>query len=128
MIKVQVEREQLRNSVSREEFLAPLGVCVAIGRIDQFVMSCRVFGLEVELAMVSVVLDRLKRRGSEAIAATLVETPANQPSRDIWIRCGFEKVGENFEFSREEPLPIPAHISLIDKGADGEPRSGAVAA
>ncbi|MGQ2989941.1 HAD-IIIC family phosphatase [Brevundimonas sp.] len=86
-------------------------LCVKDDQVVQFVMSCRVIGLEVELAAVAHVLADMKASGLTEARASIVETPANLLSRDIWARNGFS--GES-EFARAltDLPPIPSHIVM----------------
>lgn len=59
------------------------------GVIEQFVMSCRVIGLDVELTCLSA----LKRPG---LIAKMVATPRNGPCRDLYARAGFEPEGDHW--------------------------------
>ncbi len=55
--------------------------------IEQFVMSCRVFGLDVELAVLEMVVQREAARGP--VTAFLAKSPSNQPCWDVYRRAGF---------------------------------------
>jgi len=72
--------------------------CVLIcgNMIEQFVMSCRVIGLDVE----KIVLNRLSK-GEKGLQACLYDTKINAPCHDIYERCGFIKNGENKWIYRE---------------------------
>jgi FkbH-like protein len=81
--------------------------------IVQFVMSCRVVGMDVEIAAISGVLQVLGGRGIIAYGATLELTPANLLCRDLWERCGFAAAGEGrYRRAGNPPLMTPAHIEL----------------
>lgn len=78
-------------------------------------MSCRVVGLDVEVAMVSVVLNQLRQRGAQNVTAQIVETPTNLLSRDIWSRCGFCGAANKYIFTEKE-LALPKHITALEAG------------
>jgi len=81
--------------------------------ILQFVMSCRVVGMDVEIAAVAGVLQAIRTPGVVEIGAGLVETPANLLCRDLWVRCGFVSASpEHYRRSASPPLATPAHIAL----------------
>jgi FkbH-like protein len=61
--------------------------------IEQFVMSCRVIGLDVELES----LKRIKARHA-ALTAQYVETEKNLPCRDLFERAGFSRVGDQWRW------------------------------
>jgi FkbH-like protein len=181
MVQKQVEREEQRQHLSREEFLASLGVRATLSEVSstadrrfprtlelinktnqfnttgkrwtlqeftgffrdsgrcfvldvtdrytaygivgvllvqddaivQFVMSCRVVGMDVEVAAVSGVLQALDGRGILECGAVLEPTPANLLCRDLWERCGFAAAGEGrYHRAGDPPLKTPAHIEL----------------
>jgi FkbH-like protein len=79
----------------------------------QFVMSCRVLGMDVELAAVNYVVTLIRAKyGGGAVTASLVETKDNSPCRDVYMRAGFTAVpGESAFVLSPSALPVqPAHI------------------
>ena len=91
-----------------------VGVLLASGNeIVQFVMSCRVVGMDVEVAAVTGVLRAIAAGGAAEYRATLVPTSANLLCRDLWERCGFAATGpEQYRRSPDPPLAVPSHIAL----------------
>jgi FkbH-like protein len=73
---------------------------------EQFVMSCRVLGLEAEVA---VIADLMEESGGSA-TARLVETEHNLPCRDLWSRAGFSRVGDIF--AADGAPEHPAHVTI----------------
>lgn len=58
--------------------------------IRQFVMSCRVLGMEVEVAVVREIVDMLRATSSnQVVSARLVETKENTPCRQVYAKAGF---------------------------------------
>ncbi len=83
------------------------------GRIEQMVMSCRVVGLDVELAAVAEVLRRLRAAGASTVTATLIETDANLLCRTLFDRAGFRPTGDGEWISNAVAAPAaPAHVSM----------------
>ena len=80
--------------------------------LAQFVMSCRVLGLEVEAAAVAVAVESLAQDGAEAAFAAMVETERNLPCRDLYRRCGFTQVAGGWLHPVAPRPPVPAHITL----------------
>jgi hypothetical protein len=76
-------------------------------------MSCRVVGMDLELAAVSGVLAGIAATGHRLARSSLVETSANLLCRDLWPRCGFDAAGDG-RFIRDSvaTLPVPPHISM----------------
>jgi predicted enzyme involved in methoxymalonyl-ACP biosynthesis len=96
-----------------------VGVLLVRGTdIAQFVMSCRVVGMDVEIAAAAGVLQAIAVGGASDIGASLVHTQANLLCRDLWERCGFAAAGpEQYRRSPDPPLVVPSHIALrLDLG------------
>ena len=45
--------------------------------IDNWVMSCRVFGRQLEFEAMNIAVEQVRRRGSKAIRADYISTPKN---------------------------------------------------
>jgi FkbH-like protein len=90
-----------------------VGVLV-VGRegIKQFVMSCRIMGLEAELAAVACIYNLFRDSGVGTMFCGMVETDRNLPCRDVYSRCNFSAVEGGWQRSTSSPMPLPAHISL----------------
>jgi FkbH-like protein len=77
--------------------------------ILQYVMSCRVLGLDVELAAVREVVLRLGGNAS----ACIEETQSNIVSRDVWKKSGFVLASDGkWYVDRESVAAHPDHITL----------------
>ena len=76
--------------------------------ILQFVMSCRVIGLDVEVAVVG----ELTRRYSVSTGCYQA-TEANGLCRDLYDRCGFEQGAEAWNCPNEGARPLPPHIKEL---------------
>ncbi|WP_380787755.1 HAD-IIIC family phosphatase [Sphingomonas sp. R86521] len=89
-------------------------VCVAIvngDHIEQMVMSCRVIGLGVEFAALSVVLAQLAAEGFQKVRASAKMTDKNVLSRDLYSKGGFHRNGdEEWVRGLDVPYPEPEHI------------------
>jgi FkbH-like protein len=90
-----------------------VGVIVTdANRIEQFVMSCRVVGLDVELAAVASVGRELRAGGFAQIEASFVETDANLLCRDLYERCGFTRTAKGWTADATSLPDCPPHITL----------------
>jgi FkbH-like protein len=80
-------------------------------RIVQYVMSCRVLGLDVEKAVLAYVTGLVQETGATIINAVLVETVANFPCRKLYSDSGFSQAADiwSFDFAKKK-LPLPLHI------------------
>jgi FkbH-like protein len=92
-----------------------VGVVIAApGRIEQMVMSCRVVGLDVEIAAMAAILRRMREAGADAVSTRLIETDANLLCRNLFERCGFTAEPDGAWVSRpQDALAVPAHIAMV---------------
>jgi FkbH-like protein len=87
-------------------------VSVRADRVDQFVMSCRVLGMEVEIAALAYIAKQmLHTSDAYSVRSAIVETKANLPCRDIFRNAGWRLIGE--DWMTERAGDVPAHIALI---------------
>ncbi len=78
--------------------------------IAQFVMSCRVLGMEVERAVIGSVIETLPGPAK----AVRIESDSNSPSHDLYSKCGFSEEGDNIFVMRGQPRMEPArHVTII---------------
>ena len=81
--------------------------------IRQFVMSCRVMGLDAELAAVAHAVAVLRGQGRKRVVARMVETDRNLPCRNLYERCGFARSANgNWHYLDAELPPMPTHIAV----------------
>lgn len=94
-----------------------VGVVFTAGSdIVQYLMSCRVLGMEIETAVVGEVVRRIRSaNGDVVVRGTIVETPANNPCRDLYQKSGFSVLGANiFELASNAQVKLISHIEIID--------------
>lgn len=60
-----------------------------IGRIKDFVLSCRVMGRKIEETMLYIIIKYAQSIGLNRIYAKYIPTPKNKPCLDFWKRSGF---------------------------------------
>lgn len=82
-------------------------------RIDNFVVSCRILGRQVETALLRAVAERASASGAERLIGEYVPTSRNAPARDFYAGHGFQREGERWiwEFSRGS-IALPAHLAV----------------
>jgi FkbH-like protein len=80
--------------------------------INQFVMSCRVLGLDVEVAMLAKLMGDIKAAGFESVDAVLVQTEHNFACRDVYRRGGFEGCAEVWRRSLTPSLAVPPYVRM----------------
>lgn len=80
--------------------------------LEQFVMSCRVIGLDIENAVVQALLGAL---GVDACHAIIAETNHNSPARDFYVRNGFTRVGDGlFQWNKRVSEPAPETHATVN--------------
>jgi len=87
-------------------------VVVRESHILQFVMSCRVVGMEVETAALSEILRAIHEGGFGSARASLEETELNLLCRDLYERCGFNRRGDQWIRPLIPLLAKPSHIRI----------------
>jgi FkbH-like protein len=85
-------------------------VLITRNNIDQYIMSCRVLGMEAEIAALALVLKDMQRGGADLITADLIETEVNFPVRDLYKRGGFTLEGGQWRVLPNDEIQIPAHV------------------
>jgi FkbH-like protein/FkbM family methyltransferase len=91
-----------------------VGVAVVEGdTVRQYVMSCRVLGLDVEHVFMQAVTGDIAASHGRACGTILV-TETNILARDLFSRIGFAELKPGVWLGPSEPgVPIPGHIELI---------------
>jgi FkbH-like protein len=98
------------------------------GRIVDFVLSCRVFGREIEATMLAVAVRHARSRGHHEIRAEYSPTSKNRPCLDFLRRSGLDEDdavdgdGITFRWSCESAYPLPRQIRLVG-GRDSVPEA-----
>lgn len=64
------------------------------GVIDDFLMSCRIMGRNIEFAFMDYIVSFLKTKGCKSITASYVPTQKNKPVADFYDRVGLPMVEE----------------------------------
>jgi FkbH-like protein len=68
--------------------------------VDTWVMSCRVFGRQLEFEAMNIAVEQARCRGSKAIRAAYIPTPKNAVISNLYPSLGFsplsDKSGDNF--------------------------------
>ncbi len=81
--------------------------------VEQFVMSCRVFGLDIEFAALSIAASHMRDCGFNSIKAKESLTEFNLSSREIFKSCGFRKSSKIWKMQDAcKNLQIPDHINV----------------
>jgi FkbH-like protein len=60
--------------------------------IDTWVMSCRVFGRDLEFEIMNIAVETARERGAGELHATYIPTAKNVVIRDLYERLGFTRI------------------------------------
>ncbi|MBQ4536975.1 MAG: HAD-IIIC family phosphatase [Lachnospiraceae bacterium] len=66
----------------------------SIAVIEEFAMSCRVMGKNIEDAILDQVEEDLQRRGVKRLRGIYLPTAKNKPVEDLYAQLGYEKIQE----------------------------------
>lgn len=81
--------------------------------ILQFVMSCRVLGMDVEVAVLRYISSNIWRDNLNAIVSgNVVETAANMPCRDVYLKAGFTRHDNKFLLKHGDAEMAVEHIAI----------------
>jgi len=90
-------------------------------RIEDFILSCRVFGREVENAMLHMAVERARDLGARTLGAEYLETERNAPClsflRDRSGLTPARKEAQVFHWDLDQQYPVPSHLKLTLEGA-----------
>jgi FkbH-like protein len=98
----------------RDRFAAygVVGIAIVLApTIKQFVMSCRVVGLDVETAVIAWIANN---SASPTLHAELVETDSNFLCRDLFRKCGFDRQHDVWTKMVGSAFPSPVHHIQIE--------------
>ena len=92
-------------------------IFISKSEIVQYIMSCRVLGMEVEIAALQNIINIMRSHGVTAIFGNVTPSPVNMPCRDVFIKCGFTPVDGDAERYQLLPDALPTaaqhvHVSL----------------
>jgi FkbH-like protein len=80
--------------------------------IRQFVMSCRVMGLEIEKAAAISIANDFGTLGHDIMHCRMIVTDRNLPCREVYAGIGGVAEGGDWIFDVSSQRPFPAHIEM----------------
>jgi FkbH-like protein len=92
-------------------------ILVRAGHIEQWVMSCRILGYDVEKAVMSVLVRTMRESGVSLVTGGLTETEVNFPCRDLFVKCGFDRVGDQWALAEGRTVEAPLHVEIPESRA-----------
>ena len=75
------------------------------GMIDDFLMSCRVMGRNIEFAFMDYIIEFLKNKGCEEVTAQYIPTMKNKPVSDFYDKVGLP-VEEEIDGTKKYQMSI----------------------
>lgn len=82
--------------------------------VDQWVMSCRVFGRRLEHATLDILRARAKLTGCERIVLTFEQSSKNQVARDYLVALGFQSNGKEMAIDIQTPPSVSHHMTIVE--------------
>lgn len=80
--------------------------------IVQYVMSCRVLGLDAEGAFMAELVNEIVGQFGR-VRGQVIETEANILARDLFAKSGFEKRGDFWVGSEASASDAPPHVEIV---------------
>jgi predicted enzyme involved in methoxymalonyl-ACP biosynthesis len=96
--------------------VSSLKICGSEARIVDFVLSCRVFGRQIEYAMIHLASMFARKKGAMSLIAEIVDTPKNSVCRQFFEGLDFEMSNNAFTLQLSKPYPAPKCIEIINDG------------
>jgi len=81
--------------------------------IQAWMLSCRVFGYGLEVALLNYVKSAALRLGHATLVGQFVGSPYNQPSRNVFSDNGFTWNGEAWISSPDTAIPNPSWLTVV---------------
>jgi len=87
------------------------------GRVDCYLLSCRVLGRGLETAVLKWAVRRAAARGWTTLQGAVIETPRNTPVRSVYKDAGFQPAGALGEWAipTDASLEIPSWFKIHDR-------------
>ncbi|MEO0034372.1 MAG: hypothetical protein RLZZ501_395, partial [Pseudomonadota bacterium] len=86
------------------------------GRIDLYLLSCRVLGRGLETAVPRWAVLRAARRHWPILRGEIIPTERNSPARGVFAAAGFDDAGEgHWTIETTSPPALPAWLTVIDR-------------
>ena len=82
------------NGLVSAMILRPDSKQLEIFEIDNWVMSCRVFGRQLEYEAMNIAVEQVRHRGGKAIRADYLPTPKNSAISELYSTLGFSTLND----------------------------------
>jgi len=87
-------------------------VFIRAQEITQFVMSCRVLGMEIEIAVLHSLISLIRINNRLEVTASIVPTEANTPCRELYRNCNFIESDGSYLLPVTHEMVNPSHIDV----------------
>ena len=82
--------------------------------IDNFLLSCRIIGRNIEKAMLYHIIDLVKKDGAQRVVGEYIATAKNAPCSKMYEENGFDKAKDGlFVFETNKSFLCPEYIEMI---------------
>ncbi|CAM2066021.1 HAD-IIIC family phosphatase [Sulfidibacter corallicola] len=81
--------------------------------IVDFILSCRVFGKNIEQTMLHLAVQYGRSMGAKQVRARYLETKKNKPCRTFFENSGMTREGDIFSWDVATPHPPPEFVQII---------------
>jgi len=81
--------------------------------IDSYLLSCRILGREIELAIIKTALNHLFEKGHTRIESKYLPTPKNKQTENFWEKLGFKPEAKT-DGSKEYELEMNTPYEMSD--------------
>jgi FkbH-like protein len=93
--------------------LVSIEIDQGIGRIVDYVLSCRVMGRKVEESLMHLAIAEARKLGADAVEARYLKTAKNKPVLTFLEKSGLStKDGELFKWEASNEYPLPEAVTL----------------
>ena len=85
-----------------------------VGKVIDFILSCRVMGRKIEEVMLSVMTTYARSLRLSRMEAKFLQTPKNKPCHDFWKNSGFstDKTKEMFKWDLDVEYPKSNFVEI----------------
>lgn len=80
--------------------------------LDTFLMSCRIMGRDIEIGIITYIINKAKESGVEKIKASFLPTQKNKPVEDFLPNCEFKKDGEFWIYTVKSEIKLPDYLTV----------------
>jgi len=85
--------------------------------VTNLVLSCRVLGRDVEIALAAWIAARARAAGASTVEGRFVPSGRNGVAADFWTRAGFQPTenDEIFRLGADDTVPAPDWVSVSER-------------